>query len=1186
MSTHRTRVAWWGAALGVTALALSTACSKVPPVQNDLHRLEMNVAQAQMAKGTVSHIDAIGVYHDLTSREVSEEAAWRSSDEKVAVVVGAGLVKGVGEGVATIRAEIGDLSAAAAVRVTPAQLTGLEMSLPSVSMPVGLTAQLNAIGRFTDLTTQDLTLQAEWSSSLPGVATVEKGLVAAVGTGAAVITARYGGQAATAAAVATPALVASIRIEPPNKTVPWGIPQQLEAWAHMTQGPDQKITSKVAWSSSAPGIADFRPGSPGMLDTNRNADCKKAGAGCEVMVTASLAYSNCTAGYACSTSTKLFVSSILVASIRIDPPSYSMPLATHRQFKAFGTFTDGQEYDVTQAAYWQVTNAAVASVANQPGGRGLVESLAVGTAKVAATMDGWAGDAPAPVKGEAALAVTDAALVDIRVSPDLFSCRECGKLPVGLTRQFKAYGTFAGLADEVEITQNVTWTTDAPDSAIVSNMYKGLVTAVRARDAAVDIIAICPRTNTTGSYALTIIPPQIMKLVLQPTQASRPKGIEQRFKAWATYTNNVTENFSASLSWEIVARPAGAEGDLEPATLFLSGTGPAAEAVFKSYQKTSLGAYTVQASNDPLTCPDCGFFAPQAKMTVNPAILQSLQIIPYESWAPPNVMPLMFHLPLKARGTYSDASTDDLTASAVWSLANRNPQDLTRYAQLVPNEPGVVDSLRATFDPQATPGPPTGFTVSAKAGEVPAALYDLDVAPYTLMAIEVKSIASADPGHVPDLSPHYNVPKGLGAEFRAYGDYGSYFTQAFIPIVEGHVLPNHKFDISHMAAWDAHNYVTAPQYPVVAAIQYHAGAASPHADATAIQLGFSTVSAEDALHTGDRGEVDLHVTNAVPVRIALAPAEASIPRGTTRDFVASVYYSDAPDTAVLNPSGIHFGLASCRPAPAICLPRNPPPECQSCLAPADVATITAESGRARGEGLGWVFVTASMTGCQPAPAGACDPTALLKVDVGQLRSIRIEPAGSAIALKSSVQLRAFGAFTDRPAEIDITAEVAWDSADHETVLVSNDGATKGVAIGLKMGGPVAVGATMKDPFSGDFIHGGASVTVTERVVTAIEVVAEVPPDAGTCPYQVEVGKTLQFRAHAHYSDGFVDPNVAVAWESSNSEVASIDAAGLATGVAPGEVDVHAHHLASGLAGNARLRVNCPEAACQPQVAAR
>ena len=122
------------------------------------------------------------------SNATNKNVTWESSNKSVATVDANGLVTAVSAGTATITVttEDGNKTATCAVTVAAATVpvTGVTLNKTSTSLYVGDTETLTATVEPSDATNKTVT----WTSSNPSVATVENGVVTAVGAGTATIT--------------------------------------------------------------------------------------------------------------------------------------------------------------------------------------------------------------------------------------------------------------------------------------------------------------------------------------------------------------------------------------------------------------------------------------------------------------------------------------------------------------------------------------------------------------------------------------------------------------------------------------------------------------------------------------------------------------------------------------------------------------------------------------------------------------------------------------------------------------------------------------------------------------------------------------------------------------------------------------------------------------------------------------
>jgi hypothetical protein len=124
---------------------------------------------------------------------------------------------------------------------------------------------------------------------------------------------------------------------------------------------------------------------------------------------------------------------------------------------------------------------------------------------------------------------------------------------------------------------------------------------------------------------------------------------------------------------------------------------------------------------------------------------------------------------------------------------------------------------------------------------------------------------------------------------------------------------------------------------------------------------------------------------------------------------------------------------------------------------------------------------------------------------------------------------------------DITAEVAWAIANNTIAEVSNVTGSEGLVTALSPG-ETSITATYGD------VSGSGPVVVTDSSLTGIEIR---PQDA-----ELQVGITQQYEAAGTFSDNSVqDITILASWESSDSEVATIDNAGLVTTLATGNTTI-------------------------------
>ena len=167
-------------------------------------------------------------------------------------------------------------------------------------------------------------------------------------------------------------------------------------------------------------------------------------------------------------------------------------------------------------------------------------------------------------------------------------------------------------------------------------------------------------------------------------------------------------------------------------------------------------------------------------------------------------------------------------------------------------------------------------------------------------------------------------------------------------------------------------------------------------------------------------------------------------------------------------------------------------------------------------------------------------------------TVKINPASATLtALGETARFTA--EVRDQNGQTMAGAAVAWASSDASVALVDRTG-----LVTAADNGTATITATAGEA------TGTAMVTVAQAVSAVT-----VSPAADT----VVQGDTLRLAAEAADANGRAVADAAIAWASSDTLVASVDEAGLVTGVTAGEVEISA--TSSGVTGLAALTVTVP-----------
>ncbi len=221
---------------------------------------------------------------------------------------------------------------------------------------------------------------------------------------------------------------------------------------------------------------------------------------------------------------------------------------------------------------------------------------------------------------------------------------------------------------------------------------------------------------------------------------------------------------------------------------------------------------------------------------------------------------------------------------------------------------------------------------------------------------------------------------------------------------------------------------------------------------------------------------------------------------------------------------------------------------------ASISNTAGSRGLAVSVAQGSTTVTATL-------GGVTSPSVTLTVTPATLTSITVTPAPFSVVVGETVQLTAIGHYSNGSTAI-ITDTATWTSLMTSRATVGN---TAGVDKGLVTG--VVAGSTTIRATIGAVI-GSSAVTVTGYAITSISLT----PPAAT----IANGATQQYTAIATYTNGSTEDITNAAgttWSSSDTNIAVINATGLATADAVNDGTATITVNKAGVSQTATLTVN-------------
>ena len=386
---------------------------------------------------------------------------------------------------------------------------------------------------------------------------------------------------------------------------------------------------------------------------------------------------------------------VTLESLTITPVSPSIANSTSLQLTVTGIFSDGSTQDLTASASWSSSSNGTATVSS----KGLVTATGGGTATITATEGG--------VSSATTLTVTSAVLTAITITPPGSSIAK------GTSEQLTATGTFSDGTTQ-DLTAFVTWTSSAPSLAAISNAAgsQGLMTGSGAGSATIT----ATQGVVSGSTTVTITPAVLTSIAVTPAQPSVANGTTVQLTATGTFSDRTTQDLTASAIWTSSSNAI--------ATVSSGGL----------VRGTGVGSATITATQAGVSGATI--------VTVTTAVLSSITITPTNTSIAQGTSQQ-----LTATGTFSDGTTQDLTAFVTW----------------ISSAPSLVTVSNADGSQGLATGSGVGnATITATQGGL-SGITTVTVTPATLTSITI-------------TPPNPSIAKGTSAQLTATGTFsdGSY----------------------------------------------------------------------------------------------------------------------------------------------------------------------------------------------------------------------------------------------------------------------------------------------------------------------------------------------------------------------------------------------------------------------------
>ncbi|MGL5949091.1 MAG: Ig-like domain-containing protein [Aeromonas sp.] len=484
--------------------------------------IQLSASRLRLPVGAKFQLKAIATYSDTSTRDISSNASWFSSNSDIAWLTPKGAIFANNVGNADIHAEFGGVrSHSAIVTVSDAVLQSIVITPALLTLPEGLSMQLSATGIYSDFSSIDITDSVNWRTQDHTIVTINQdGLLQAENRGSTTIQANLNGINSNLASVqVTNATLIDLRVSPLNSTLPKGHTQQLSAVARYSDGSKQDVTTQASWLTTDVNLA-----------TVSNDGLLTAIAKGRTQVQANL-------NGKLSNQANINVTDAVLRSIQISPARNKLIIGNSTALKAITYYSDNSSLDATNFVSWHSADSLVASISQA----GVLQAEGVGNTTIsAASIDGSISS------NIAVLEVTDATMTQLVITPTVIN-----NLQISSTKQLRATATFDNHTVQ-DVTNSVTWQVAHP--SIATTNRSGLLYGVSAGKTTVEAISR-HGFKSSNRPEVTVSGARIIKLEVRDINGdpyrNLPIGMSMQLTATAFYDDGSSQNVSDSVIWSV-----------------------------------------------------------------------------------------------------------------------------------------------------------------------------------------------------------------------------------------------------------------------------------------------------------------------------------------------------------------------------------------------------------------------------------------------------------------------------------------------------------------------------------------------------------------------------------------------------------------------------------------------------------
>ncbi|WP_318499948.1 Ig-like domain-containing protein [Photobacterium leiognathi] len=592
-----------------------------------------------LASGNKQPFEVRGYYSDGSVRKLEDLNInnWHTSDQSEGFFETPGiLTAGNKHGLVTVFVSKDNIiSNKVIVSISDAVIEKILVTPALVNLAQGQPEQLTVMAVYSDDTTADITDSVDWSIANTSIINITKtGVITGIEQGNTTLQAMLNGIVSNQVDInVSDAVLEEIVVTPASVNLARGQLQHLTATAVYSDDTTADMTENVAWLP---------------YDMNDNSVANVNAIGVVKGLEQGKMKIKAVIGGISSKPVDINVSDAVLEKILVEPASVDLARGQLQHLTAMAVYSDDTTADMTENVVWRPYDINDDNNVASVNAIGVVKGLSQGNTTIKAVIGGMSSK---PVE----INVSDAVLEAIVVTPARV------KLAKGQLQQLKAKMIYSDDTTS-EVTENAAWFPyDINDDISVASVnaigvVKGLKQGNTTIKAVIGGISSKPVDINVSDAVLE-------KILVEPASVDLAKGQLQHLTAMAVYSDDTTADMTENVVW----RPYDINDDNNVASVNAIG-------VVKGLEQ---GNTTIKAA--------IGEISDLVEINVSDAVLEAIEV------SPERVKLAKGQLQeLKAKATYSDGTTADMTENVVWLPYDINDDNGVASANAI----GVVKGLK------------------------------------------------------------------------------------------------------------------------------------------------------------------------------------------------------------------------------------------------------------------------------------------------------------------------------------------------------------------------------------------------------------------------------------------------------------------------------------------------------------